>query len=158
MTFVKSPIAVVTIFIWIGFICSISFMESWLKFRAPGISVGLGLGIGRLVFNALNKVEWVLALTILISLFLTHQKIISLQQLLFFIPIMLLIIQTFWLLPVLDARAEMHIQNQIVPPSNLHFYFVGAELIKVISLGFYGILQFNTNPQQRIKSLKNFQI
>ena len=34
MTFVKSPIAVVTIFIWIGFICSISFMESWLKFRA----------------------------------------------------------------------------------------------------------------------------
>ena len=158
MTFVKSPIAVVTIFIWIGFICSISFMESWLKFRAPGISIGLGLGIGRLVFNALNKVEWVLALTILISLFLTHQKIISLQQLLFFIPIMLLIIQTFWLLPVLDARAEMHIQNQIVPPSNLHFYFVGAELIKVISLGFYGILQFNTNPQQRIKSLKNFQI
>jgi hypothetical protein len=158
MTFVKSPIIVVSIFLWIGFVCAISFMEAWLKFRAPGISVGLGLGIGRLVFNALNKVEWILALVILVNLFLTQQKLISLQQFLFFAPFILLIIQTVWLLPALDARAELHIQNQEVPPSILHFYYVGAEIIKVTSLGIYGILQFNKNPQQHSKSLKNFQI
>jgi uncharacterized membrane protein (DUF485 family) len=158
MTFVKSPIIVVSIFLWIGFVCAISFMEAWLKFRAPGISVGLGLGIGRLVFNALNKVEWILALVILVNLFLTQQKLISFQQFLFFAPFILLIIQTVWLLPALDARAELHIQNQEVPPSTLHFYYVGVEIIKVASLGFNGILQFNKNPQQHSKSLKNFQI
>jgi hypothetical protein len=120
--------------------------------------VGLGLGIGRLVFNALNKVEWILALVILVNLFLTQQKLISLQQFLFFAPFILLIIQTVWLLPALDARAELHIQNQEVPPSTLHFYYVGVEIIKVASLGFNGILQFNKNPQQHSKSLKNFQI
>lgn len=158
MTQVKSPIIVASIFLWIGFVCAISFMEAWLKFRAPGITVGLGLGIGRLVFNALNKVEWVLALVILVNLLLAHQKIISPQQFLFFIPLILLIAQTFWMLPVLDARAELHIQNQEAPPSHFHYYYVGAELIKVISLGIFGILQFNSNPQQHSKSLKNFQI
>ncbi len=158
MTFVKSPIIVVSIFLWIGFVCAISFMEAWLKFRAPGISVGLGLGIGRLVFNALNKVEWILALVILVNLFLTQQKLISFQQFLLFAPFILLIIQTVWLLPALDARAELHIQNQEVPPSTLHFYYVGVEIIKVTSLGFYGILLFNKNPQHHSKSLKNFQI
>ena len=158
MTQVKSPIIVASIFLWIGFVCAISFMESWLKFLAPGISVKLGLGIGRLVFNALNKVEWVLALIILVNLFLTQQKIISLQQLLFFVPFFLVIIQTIWLLPVLDARAELHLQNQEVPTSYMHYYFVGAEIIKVGALSFYGALQFNKNPQQHSKSLTNFQI
>jgi uncharacterized membrane protein (DUF485 family) len=62
MTVVKMPIALICTFLWIGFVCAISFMEAWLKFRAPGITVPLGLGIGRLIFNALNKVELVFAL------------------------------------------------------------------------------------------------
>jgi hypothetical protein len=57
----------------------------------------------------------------------------------FCLPVILLLIQTFWLLPALDARAELHIQGQIVPPSNLHFYYVGLEFVKVASLTFFGI-------------------
>ena len=59
------PIALTASFLWIGFVCAISFMEAWLKFRAPGVTIPLGLGIGRLVFNALNKVEWIFATAIL---------------------------------------------------------------------------------------------
>jgi len=51
MTTVKMPVAAICTFVWIGFVCAISFMEAWLKFRAPGITVPLGLGIGRLVFQ-----------------------------------------------------------------------------------------------------------
>ena len=32
---VKYPLAVVAVFLWIGFVCAISFMEAWLKFQAP---------------------------------------------------------------------------------------------------------------------------
>jgi hypothetical protein len=48
------------VFVWVGFILAISFMEAWLKFLAPGITLELGLGIGKLIFNALNRVEIVI--------------------------------------------------------------------------------------------------
>lgn len=146
MTVVKMPIALISTFVWIGFICAISFMEAWLKFRAPGITVPLGLGIGRLVFNALNKVELVCALAVIINIFWNYSAILKWKNLAFAIPLTLLFIQTFWLLPALDARAELYIQGQIVPPSNLHFYYVGIELVKVASLTFFGLTLFKNLP------------
>ena len=38
MTVVNHPISLMSIFLWIGFVCAISFLEAWLKFRAPGVS------------------------------------------------------------------------------------------------------------------------
>lgn len=130
-------------FLWIGFVGAISFMEAWLKFRAPGITVPLGLGIGRLVFSALNKVEWCLAIIIFISLLLNKGiSLLRTDNLFYLIPVLILIIQTFWLLPALDSRAELHIQGADVPASNLHFVYVGLELLKIISLSAFGILLY----------------
>lgn len=140
-TIIKYPVAVATVFLWIGFVCAISFMEAWLKFRAPGVTLPIGLGIGRLVFNALNKVEWVFAIAILITL-LWSGSLLSPNALLIGIPLGLLALQTFWLLPVLDLRAEMHIQGGSVPSSNLHIYYIAAELLKVLSLFILGSTLF----------------
>lgn len=54
------------IFFWCGCVTAISFLEAWLKFRAPGVTVPIGLGVGRLVFAALNKLEWALAIASLV--------------------------------------------------------------------------------------------
>lgn len=135
-------IAVIAIFLWIGFVCAISFMEAWLKFRAPGITVPLGLGIGRLVFNALNKVEWVFAVIIIINLIWSSNDLWKLQSFLFVIPLILLLVQTLWLLPTLNARAELHIQGELVSSSYLHYYYVGFEVIKLICLFTFGITLF----------------
>jgi hypothetical protein len=51
-------------FTWLGMVLAISFLEAPLKFRAPGVTIQIGLGIGRLVFNALNLVEAVLAVAL----------------------------------------------------------------------------------------------
>lgn len=142
MTTVKHPVAVICIFLWIGFVCAISFMEAWLKFRAPGITLPLGLGIGRIVFNALNKVEWVLVIAILATTFFSGKSVLKVQNLLLFVPVLLLLVQTFWLLPALDARAELHIQGKIVSPSNLHFYFLAFEAVKVVCLFLFGSSMF----------------
>lgn len=142
MTLVKMPIVLICTFLWIGFVCAISFMEAWLKFRAPGITLPLGLGIGRLVFNALNKVEWIFALTIAINIIWNSSDIMKWQNLAIAIPLTLLIIQTFWLLPALDARAEMHIKGQLVSSSSFHFYYVGMEVVKIAGLTFFGITLF----------------
>src|SRR4029453_7982569 len=53
--------------LWLGMVLAISFLEAPLKFRAPGITVSLGLGIGRLVFRALNIVEAVLAALLIVA-------------------------------------------------------------------------------------------
>lgn len=137
MTTVKMPIAVASTFLWIGFVCAISFMEAWLKFKAPGITVPLGLGIGRLVFHALNNVELILALVILVNITFSGNGIFTVKNLWYFIPLMLLIIQTLYLLPALDARAEQHLQGQPVPHSSLHFYYIAFELVKVTCLVVY---------------------
>ncbi len=130
-----SPMA---IFIWIGFVCAISFMEAWLKFRAPGITIPLGLGIGNLVFAALNKVEWLLAIIIIIQIVLSGAKIFDKQFVFILIPISILILQTLWLLPALDARAQLYIKGVELPPSTLHIWFVVAEIAKVACLFLFG--------------------
>ncbi len=142
MTKVEYPLAIICVFTWIGFVCAISFLEAWLKFRAPGVTLAIGLGIGRLVFNVLNKVEWVFALVIAITALLSNAPVISWQNGLFAIVLVTLIVQTTWLLPGLDARAELHIAGMPVAPSNLHFYFIAAELIKTISLLVFGVNLF----------------
>lgn len=141
-TTVKQPVAVSILFTWIGFVCAISFMEAWLKFRAPGVTIPIGLGIGRLVFGALNKVEWLFAIIVCISAAMYGKSYLTLSNTLLTVIIIILAVQTIWLLPALDARAELYIQRQSVPPSGLHIWFVGAELIKVTALFITAISLF----------------
>jgi hypothetical protein len=57
-------VAAATTFLWLGMVLAISFLEAPLKFRAPGVTVRIGLGIGRLVFRALNAIECVLVVVL----------------------------------------------------------------------------------------------
>ena len=143
----KATIIIMTIFIWIGFICAISFMESWLKFLAPGITIPLGLGIGRLVFSVLNKVEWVMAAIVMVNLILMQKRIIRKRNFTYFSSLIILVVETFLLLPLMDARAQLRMSGVEVPSSNLHIWFVIAEMIKVICLFLFGLsfLKFSIN-------------
>ena len=62
--------ATAAVFVWLGMVLAISFLETPLRFRAPGVDLSTGLAIGRLVFRGLNVVELVLATTILICVFI----------------------------------------------------------------------------------------
>src|SRR3546814_4917970 len=61
-------------FVWLGMVLAISFIEAPLKFRAPGVTIPLGLGIGRLVFRALNSVELLLAAGIVVCLVVAEAR------------------------------------------------------------------------------------
>lgn len=139
---IKYPYIIAIIYLWIGFICAISFMEAWLKFRAPGVNIQIGLGIGRIVFGALNKMEWFFALLILIIFILTKQPVLSINNLFYYVVFIVLVIQTFWLLPILDERAELRIQGKNVENSFMHFYYVLFEFIKIIGLFIFSLKQY----------------
>lgn len=139
----KYGFAVAATFIWIGFLCAISFMEAWLKFRAPGVTIEIGLGIGKLVFGALNKVEIVLALIILFNLLLNKSKQLSVGSIFFYVAFVIVLLETFWALPALDKIANLVIHDQPLPPSNLHIYYVVMEVIKLGCLILFGIQLLN---------------
>ncbi|GET22737.1 hypothetical protein [Prolixibacter denitrificans] len=125
---------IIILMFWAGFVCAISFMEAWLKFQAPGVTLPIGLGIGKLVFTGLNRVE--IVLTLLLLYFVKRNFGFLKDKLTFMVAGLAVIvaIQTFVLLPVLTHRA-VEIINGAQPTSDpAHFVYIGLEVIKVILL------------------------
>lgn len=124
-------------FIWFGMVGAISFLEAPLKFRAPNITLALGLGIGKIVFQMLNRIEIVFALLMLISLFFVRPAT-KFALYIFGAIFVLLILQTGWLLPLLDARAEQIIAGMTALPSYNHLIYITFEILKFILLFILG--------------------
>jgi hypothetical protein len=129
-------------FTWAGMVLGISFLEAPLRFQAPNITLALGVGIGRLVFSALNKFEiffmislWILGI---LCIQRNYQIIISISLL-----TLILAAQTFWLLPVLDERAVALIAGKIPERDSPHIYYIILEGIKLASLIVLGIISSN---------------
>jgi hypothetical protein len=135
----RYPYALPAVFLWLGFLCAISFMEAWLKFLAPGVTISIGLGIGKLVFGALNKVEWVLIIIIAANLYFVAQKIYSYRNILFIIAALMTALETFWGLPTLDKIADQIIHGGIDNHPSLHIIYVTMEVVKLIMLILLGI-------------------
>ena len=124
-------------FIWAGMICGISFLEAPLKFQAPGITLELGLGIGKLVFGALTKIEMGIALLIAAGLIII--KPLRKYWIYYSIPFVILIIDNIVLMPILDARIDMIVNGISVPESNVHWWYVALEFTKLLVLIVAGV-------------------
>jgi hypothetical protein len=132
---------IISVFLWIGFVSAISFLEAWLKFTASGITLADGLAIGQIVFNALNNVELLLAFLIAVSC--VHESLKTFLDPFVWIPWMLLLVQTCYLLPELSQRIDIYLQGGTPGPSHLHQVYVVFEVFKVALLLIYGIKQLN---------------
>lgn len=118
--------------VWCGMVLGIAFLEAPLKFKAPGITRELGLGIGKLVFSALNTAELLLAAILAIAILAVSTG--KTARFVFGIVALILLIQTFWLIPALMNRADIIISGGIVPDSSIHIFYIVFEAAKVILL------------------------
>ncbi len=137
---VSNILSIAIPFIWTGLVAAISFIEAPVKFKAPGVTLPIGLSIGKRVFSALNKTEWGCLIILLLCLFF-RKNIPCSQVALFLLTAVIILLQSFWLLPALDRRAKLIIGGQTPPPSFLHYYYIAGELIKMICLIAFGWLQ-----------------
>jgi hypothetical protein len=124
-------------FIWLGMVVAISFLEAPLKFRAPEVSVRIGLGIGRLVFAALNRVEIVLLLAVAGALLAGPRPAPVLMAA--SVTAALLAVQLAVVRPVLTRRSNRVLADEELPRSRAHLYYVALELSKAIALVALGI-------------------
>ncbi|WNG79634.1 hypothetical protein C6A86_015110 [Mycobacterium sp. ITM-2016-00316] len=129
-------IAAALTFVWLGMVLAISFIEAPLKFRAPGVTLQIGLGIGRLVFRALNGAEVVLAVSIMIALLLTGAS--GLELIAVTIAVIALAAQLMGVRPQLAKRSDAVLaagpEAPQLPRSRAHYVYVALELVKVGSL------------------------
>lgn len=119
--------------VWLGAVASISFMEAPLKFRAPGVTLPVAVGIGRLVFRALNRLELVLAVGLAIAVAegpAPGAAAWSCMGLLWGV----LLAQTLWLRPRLDARARALLAGRGRGRPRLHQAYVALEVAKAALL------------------------
>ncbi|OBK18402.1 hypothetical protein A5636_21090 [Mycobacterium asiaticum] len=119
-------------------VLAISFLEAPLKFRAPGVTLPIGLGIGRLVFRALNAVEVVFALVIVaIAVAGPTQGGFAAA---IAVAIVMLAVQLVAVRPRLTKRSDQVLAGTDAPRSRAHYGYVGLEAVKVVALLVAGIL------------------
>lgn len=134
-------LAVAAVFVWLGMVLAISFLEAPLKFRAPGVTIPLGLGIGRLVFRALNICEVVLAAVALVGVVLGPAPagpLIALS-----VAVIALGAQILLVRPALTRRSDAVLADPAVAESgrsHAHLVYVGFEAAKVGALLVSGVL------------------
>lgn len=131
-------VAVALDFTWLGMVLAISFLEAPLKFRAPGVTLQIGLGIGRLVFRALNRAEMLLVVAILVALTLGRPSVSV--GMAFAIAVVALAAQLLGVRPRLTRRSNEVLAGEGGPRSRAHYAYVSLEVAKVIALVVGGIL------------------
>ncbi len=123
--------------VWIGLIIAISFLEAPLKFTAPGITIPLGLGIGRIMFWALAIAGGaILIINTVLTLFdLTHQKLSG--WLLLGGIWLVVLFQSGYLRPAMSGRTDAVIAGTDPGQSWHHYGYIAAEGILFVLLIAY---------------------
>ena len=130
-------VATAVVFVWSGMVLAISFVETPLKFRAPGVNLQIGLGIGRLVFRALNICELALAAALIASFAI--QPPTAAITITAAIAVGTLLAQLLLVRPRLTRRTDATLAGGDRPRSHMHFVYVGLEVVKVVALLITGI-------------------
>jgi hypothetical protein len=135
-------LATAVTFVWIGMVSAISFVEAPLKFRAPGVTLPIGLGIGRLVFRALNIAQVTLAFVMAVAVLVATPNariIISVT-----VPVVILVVQIVLVRPRLARRSDRVLAGKDAPRSKAHYWYVGLEVVKVVALLVAGVFLLTT--------------
>lgn len=117
--------------VWCGMVAAISFMEAPLKFKAPGITRQLGVGIGRLVFGALNRVEVVFSLATVALIVFNGFIAASVAAL---AASGTLLIQLALIRPMLRRQSERVLAGEASARTSSHLWYVAAEVVKFVAL------------------------
>ncbi|WP_173922101.1 hypothetical protein [Agromyces sp. Marseille-P2726] len=117
---------------WLGALIALSFIESPLKFQAPGITIPLGLGIGRLVFTALNFLGVVIAAVL--TLVSIRPAAGRLSWWLLGGAWAVLLLEILVIRPPLNARTDLVIAGAEPGQSPFHYIYIAADVVLVAIL------------------------
>lgn len=123
---------------WLGMLLGVSFLATPVKFQAPSLDLEVALDVGRVTFDIFSRVEWALALLLVIATFFPRAP--RAEMVFTAVAVLVVSIQAFWLLPVLDLRVEAVISGAPLPPSMHHGAYAVLEAVKAVALVAVGLV------------------
>ncbi len=121
--------------LWLGMVAAISFLEAPLKFQAPGITIPLGLGIGRLVFAALNVAEGLVLLALTLLSFWPEAARITGRRLAVWAGLAAVYVtKIVFVRPPLNARTDLVLQGAEPGQSIWHYVYIACDVATMILL------------------------
>jgi hypothetical protein len=103
-----------------------------VKFLAPSLTLPVALDVGRHTFAVFNKVEWGLAILLLFLLLIGRRS--WLGSVAAIIAALLVLVETVWLLPLLDQRVGLIMAGQAPPISSDHNVYIAIDVAKLVAL------------------------
>jgi hypothetical protein len=116
-------------FLWFGMTAGIVLLATPLRFTARSITREVALDVGRVVFTALNRAEFVALILLLIVVRVSGRA--AQWWAVTGVLALILIAQNAWLLPELAERTDMILAGREPPPSYLHATYSSLELVKL---------------------------
>jgi hypothetical protein len=114
----------------------ISLLATPVRFSAPTITRPVALDVGQVVFAALNKAELIALVVLLIVVRVSGRARELWTQC--SVLILILLVQSVWLLPQLAARSQQIVAGIEPAPSMLHASYSVLELVKLSMLLYLG--------------------
>ena len=130
---------------WAGAILGLSFIATPIKFHAPNITFPVALGVGQVTFQLFNKIEWGLIILLFASAYFYPGN--QSKWIVCVVILGLLLLQTIWLLPILDNRLNQILDGQKVAETIHHWIYVAIETAKFSLLFGYGFYLINIGFQ-----------
>ena len=129
-------------FIWVGMTVGVSMIATPVRFTATSITRPIALDVGRVVFAALNKAEFVALVLLLLIVRVSDRT----RELWAWCSVLILIVlaQGAWLSPELAARTDLILAGSEPPASYAHAINSSLELLKIgllLILGFRSLAQ-----------------
>ena len=117
--------------LWMGLLLGVCFYAAPIKFTAEGVGLEELLAVGKVTFQGFTWVEFgMFALLCLTSLKVLNKKIRSLLVIL----LLMLIVQKFMILPVLDKALDQTVAGTPTHKGGLHWLYAVMDGTKVILL------------------------
>jgi hypothetical protein len=135
-------------FLWVGITVGVSMLATPVRFTATTITREIALDVGRVVFMALNKVELLLLVVLLILVRASGGA--AKRWAICGVLALIVIAQAVWLTPELAARTDIIIQGGEPPASYAHAIYSSLELLKIgvlLYLGFWCLAESSSSAR-----------
>ncbi|UKB85701.1 hypothetical protein LF887_08775 [Chryseobacterium sp. MEBOG06] len=136
----KNPLVLMLYCLMAGMFITVSFLETPLKFQVPGMTLPTALELGKLIFGISTNIQGGFLLLIFMFMFISRRNYTKLDFITIGLLIFILILEKFWILPVLDSRVDLLSSGKLLPPTPLHDFFIYAETAKAVILTLAVIL------------------
>jgi len=138
----KNPLVLMMLCLMTGVFVTVSFLEPPMKFQVPGMTLPVALELGMMMFGISTKIQCVFLILIVAGMVVSRKKYTKTDFIIIVVLLTILLLEKFWMLPVLDDRAQLLSAGKPVLSSEMHNYFIYAESAKAIFLCIAISLQF----------------